>query len=210
MRFRRTRRALAALLQGGALLLAAPAGAVPISGTSGAGDPTVDPALADGAVIDFDAASAGDFDSLTLGDVTFIGTDAPFTVGNSFIGSFNTRGLQSLYNGLDGIPTAFRFDFTVPMAAFGFNFGASDMTWRLRAFDGGGGLIEFFDIDPVFSSNNGEYFGISAAGIAYATLTNQGGTDFVFIENFTTVIPEPSTAVLVGLGVLALGLRRRS
>jgi hypothetical protein len=181
-------------------------------GISGLGDPITNPALTGGTVIDFDAGPTGVFSNITFGNVTFTGVDAPLTIGSDYIGSYNTRGVNSMYNDFDYIPSQFRFDFATPVNAFGFNWGASDNDWLLSAFDSGGGLIETLTVPKVFSSNAGEYFGIAASGIAFATLVDQKDRiaegDYVFIDNFTYVkqqvsVPEPSS--VLGLGLLGFG-----
>src|SRR5688572_10843074 len=90
------------------LVAATTASAAPIIGV---GDPLTNPALTGGAQQGFDAVAAGDYGSLTLGNVTYIGVGAPFTIDGSFNGSFNTTGGQSMLNGFDELPAAFRFDF---------------------------------------------------------------------------------------------------
>lgn len=152
---------------------------------SGTGSPDSDPALTGGTVETFDAGPAQDYASLTLGNVTYIGTTGDFTLGNDFIGSYNTTGVYSIYNGGDFIPNAFRFDFAAPVGAFGFNWGAADNNWLLSAYDSSDNLLETYLVPPTGPSNAGDYFGIQAPNIAYATLVEQGGGDYVFIDNFT-------------------------
>lgn len=152
---------------------------------TGVGDPISDPALSGGVVETFDAGPAGEQNNLTLGNVTYRGMDGTFTIGNAYIGDYNTRGIYSVYNGDDGIPANFRFDFGTPVQAFGFNWGAADVNWVLNAYNSDDVLLESYVIPGTQSSNAGEYFGISALNIAYATLVMQGSGDYVFIDNFT-------------------------
>jgi hypothetical protein len=181
---------------------------------SGFGSP-ID-AIAGGTVIDFETAPSGDFANITLGNVTFTGVGAPLTIGSDYGGKYNNLG-KSIFNGFDYVPNQFRFDFGSTVNAFAFNFGASDLPWRLSSFDVNGNLLDSRIIAPVFASNRGDYFGIAANGIKYATLVNQGSGDYVFIDNFTTTsvanatsVPEPFTIVgtLVG-GTAALRMRKK-
>ena len=180
---------------------------------SGLGSP-ID-AISGGTVIDFETAPSGDFANITVGNITFTGVGAPLTIGSDYDGQFNNSG-KSIYNGFDLVPNQFRFDFGSTVNAFAFNFGASDSPWLLSSFDVGGNLLESITIAPVFASNSGNYFGIAANGIKYATLVEQGGGDYVFIDNFTatsantTAVPEPFTIVgtLIG-GTAALRMRKK-
>jgi hypothetical protein len=200
----------------GILVMTAVAHAAPIAGL---GDPNTSPALSGGTVIDFDAGPTGQFATQTFGNVTFTGVGDPFTIGPDFIGQFNTRGVNSLFNGFGLLPDQFRFDFATPVNAFAFNWGAGDNDWLLSVFDAGDNLLESFVVPKTFASNAGEFFGIAHDGIKFATLTDQNDVfegDFVFIDNFTFVtgptvppVPAPATLLLLGCAITGLVALRR-
>lgn len=197
-----------------ALLAGSQASAAVISGTGLPSD-----VITGGAVIDFDSTAAGLYNSLTFGNVTISGVGAPFTVGGDYNGEYNTSGGQALYNDFDYTPMEFRFDFASTVSAFAFNWGAADTNWLLSAFDGAGNLLDSVNPTATWFSNAGDYFGLSASGIAYATLTGLGGGDYVFIDNFTSTsagggvspVPVPAAAplLLAALGALGLASKRR-
>lgn len=210
---------LAGLAVAASIVFSPSAGAATLSGF---GDPLADPALAGGVQEGFDTTTAGLYNAITIGAVTYSGIGAPLTIGTDYNGVYNNSGGQSLFNDFDLTPSEFRFDFASTVTAFGFNWGAADNTWLLQAFDAAGNLLESMSILGTFSSNKGEYFGISTGtAIAYAILTDQKnditGGDYVFVDRFTTngrstVVPLPGAAVLLlsGLGLLGgLSFRRR-
>ncbi|WP_309744276.1 PEP-CTERM sorting domain-containing protein [Chamaesiphon sp. OTE_20_metabat_361] len=200
-----------AFVLSGISFVAANASAAAISGF---GRPLA--AISGGTVIDFETAPSGNFANITVGNVTFTGVGAPLTIGSDYSGQYNNPG-KSIYNDFDYAPNQFRFDFGSTVNAFAFNFGASNSPWRLNSFDVGGNLLDSTIIAPTLASNRGDYFGISANGIKYATLVEQGSGDYVFIDNFTsrsadnaTAVPEPFTIVgtLIG-GTAALRMRKK-
>ena len=181
---------------------------------SGFGSPLT--AIPGGTVIDFETATLGDFSSLNFGNVTITGVDAPFTITGPTApaNQFNTSG-KSLTNGQDFVPKQFRFDFSTPVNAFAFNFGQAYQPWLLSAFNSGGSLLD--SAVSSYSTNQGEYFGLSAPGISYATLVLQTNINWVYIDNFTSTnvsntqqVPEPFTVIgtLIG-GTAAIRMRKK-
>ncbi|OYU99252.1 MAG: hypothetical protein CFE45_13625 [Burkholderiales bacterium PBB5] len=198
--------ALAAAL----LTLAGAAHASPITGTSGSAAPTV--AGATGTVT-FDALAQTNYSSLTSGGVTFSGVGGSVRVSSSYAGDYNGRGAAYLDNNA-GSTNSLRFDFNSPLSAFAFNWGASDVSWLLSAFDASGTLLESMTTPITNASNAGNYIGIAHSGIKYATLTASSGGDWVFVDNFVTAaagttVPEPASLALVALALGGMVASRR-
>ena len=78
----------------------------------------------------------------------YVGSET-FNVSGAHLTNWDKR-INSSTNGyLDFQPThtnEFRFDFDTAVSAFGFNFGANDSKWMLRAFDSNDVLIEELEI----------------------------------------------------------------
>ena len=175
-----------------------------------------DPSLNGGTIIDFDTTTAGSYSSVTIGNTTFTaGQGTTEIVGGGFIGEYNTRGVNSLYNTQAGDAfSALTFQFSNPVNAFGFLWGGADDIWTLSAFDVNNVLLESRQLPATRASNAGDFFGLSVSGIDHATLVDPLGTgDYVFIDNFTSAqtTPEPSTLALLGIAAFGLlgYLRRR-
>jgi hypothetical protein len=198
------------------MTLASGAHAAPLTGF---GDPLTDPMLSGGIQQGFDTVTTGEYAAITLGDVTYTGTDGSFTIGPNYNGSYNTTGGKSVLNNFDYLPHQFRFDFHATVSAFAFNFGASDTDWLLQAFDSVGALIDSLVIAPVLGSNSGDYFGLSSGTtISFALLTaltddqEEDDDDFVFLDRFTTNgtdVPLPGALLLVLTGIAGLGATHR-
>ena len=193
-------------------LLAVASHAAPISGF---GAPVSDGALTGGTVVDFDSTTSGTYALLTYGDLK-ITANGPMHVGPDFNGLYNTTGGKSLFDPYsdNGGFTAWRFDFASGTNAFGFNWGAADAIWTLRAYDSSSVLLDSLALTATGPSNAGHYFGLAAAGISYATLTTGGGGDWVFIDRFTynardTGVPDSgATLAMLGLAFVSLACFR--
>lgn len=192
-------------------------GAVQAEIIEGTGDIRLEPALAGGRTVTFDQLRSTSYASLTVGNVTFRMVGTLFNISADYAGQFNTRGKKSLQTNasIDVLPQVLRFDFAAPVSAFGFYWGASDFIWDLHAFDASGKLLDAQALPILNDSNQGNYFGLKANDIAYATLANRllSATEHAFVDNFTytQVIPEPGTGflTLAGLGILGAAVRRR-
>jgi hypothetical protein len=189
----------------------------------------LDPALAGGSVIDFGSQPVGTYNSLAIDTVIFTADDKTFQIGTTYSGNYNTSG-QYLGNTSTGF-SAITFSFSTSVDAFGFNWGGSDTTWILTAYDSSDNPLESYNIPAVLSSNSGDFFGLAVNDIAYATLVQNGSwsqlsflgiaglglnlSDEIFIDNFSygndaIPTPEPATMLLLGSGLVALaGFRRK-
>ncbi len=167
----------------------------------------------------FDSAPTGLFNSQLLGNTKFIGVDGPLDISPNYMGQFNTTGVNSLQSGMPFNPikpNVIEFDFTTPVGAAAWNWGAADNAWLMSAYDIGNNLIESHIITLPFSGTNaGEYFGIEASGIKKIILQDQLDNypdgDHVFIDDFTTsfeTVPEPFA--LAPIALCGLALRRKA
>jgi hypothetical protein len=183
----------------------------------------LDPTLAGGSIIDFGSQPVGTYNSLAIDVVTFTADDKTFRIGNTYSGNYNTSG-KYLENTSTGF-SAITFSFSASVDAFGFNWGASDTTWTLTAYDSSDNPLESYNIPAVNSSNSGDFFGLAVNDIAYATLGQNGSlsqlsflglaslglslNDEIFIDNFSyktqsAPVPEPATILFLGSGLVGL------
>lgn len=170
--------------------------------------------LAGSTIVDFESETLGQYSSLTIGDLTITGNDY-FYLETTFSGDYNSSGV---YLGNRQGASNLTFGFATTVSAFGFNIGASNEDWQLNAFDSSDSIIESYTLPQTFSSNAGDFYGIAAAGISYATLVqltniNDYGTDYILLDNVNYVtsaqVPEPATMLLFGSGLAGLACFRR-
>ncbi len=161
-----------------------------------------DPRLLGSTLIDFESVPINSYSPLVVSTVTF---GPSVTVDTSYSNTYNNPG-RSINNNAGAVQNL-TIDFSAPVSAFGFNFGASDVAWTLSAFSSTNVLLASASIGPTFGSNAGEFYGLGVGSplISHVTLTAASSGDFIFIDNFRFVaIPEPSTVALLTLGGLAL------
>ncbi len=215
MNFQNTKRFIStvALNASGALFLAVVAqGQATATAINGLGSPST--AIPGGTVINFESANLGSFSTQSFGNVTISGIGGNLNIDNTYGGQFNTQGiyLQNSAGNTNGI----RFDFSSPVSQFAFNFGASDFTSVLSAYDVSNNLIESVNGPITNAGNAGNYVGLANSGISYATLTL--ANDYILVDNFTfsntpsnaTAVPEPFTIIgtLIG-GTAAVRMRKK-
>ncbi len=157
--------------------------------------------LSGGTVIDFsNGAGTNGTGTYTEGNVTFSSEDgAQIRIDTFYEGRYNTNGhyfqnncQQQTYCLAPLIGDSLKFSFSSPVSAFGFNWGASNLLWDLKAYDSNNNLLETYTLPILGGNNNGEYYGISSdsENISYATLIDQptgDGSDWILIDNFTYV-----------------------
>lgn len=192
-------------------LLATQAIATPINGRAGFAAPTV---AAQTGTANFDTSAQGTYASVGSGNLTVSGIGGAIRVADDYPNRYNGRGAAYLDNDA-GRTSGFRFDFATLVSAFAFNWGASDVTWTLSAFDATGHLLESVLAPITNGSNAGDFIGLANAGIKYATLVSSsaGSQDWVFVDNVSfaaAAVPEPASIALIGLGLAGVvALRRR-
>lgn len=132
------------------------------------------------------------------------------------VGFVWTGGTLTVDSVLSGQLTTLEISFSIPVAAFAFNWGAGFPSWKLSAYDDRSNRLGSYDLPIGRSSNAGDFVGIAStsSNISYARLAVPDDGDWISIDNFTfgdpatpvAAVPEPSTWALMLLGFVGLGL----
>jgi hypothetical protein len=173
-----------------------------------------DPALASSALITLDSEPDGlSFTSHTTlgGELTFSTTNGTLLLSSTWTASFGTTGV-SLQTPANGPTNDITIAFNAPVSAFGFVVNALDIDWSMQAFDTSGnaigGAFTIADQSPPFTGNARRgYAGLATGGadpLIGSIRITATGTDWAIIDNFSLVVAEPSTFVMLTIGLLGL------
>lgn len=202
-------------------VLATMAGALLLAANSVCASPitlATDPALSGGTVVDFESTVLGTYPTLTVGGLTIT---SGATVTND--ASCQYGGTSNCLVNEDS--QSLTFTFTSPISAFGFDLGAVNFDSALTAYDSLNQVLEVVTVPDQVTGGSFPYagfWGINAGSAVIDHFTMQAvisdiyGGDVWVVDNVTYAtgsesnpVPEPSTLLLLGTGLLTVAARRR-
>ena len=168
-----------------------------------------DPSLSGASVINFNSETTGSFTSRTFNDDVTLSTTSGFlNVETTHSGLFGSSGA---YIG-NPLGNNFEINFTNSVSAFGFSWGAANMSWVMSLYDTSNTLIETNNIIGQVGNYNG-FIGATNTGISKVTMTT-AYFDYIILDNFRYVtdsvsVSEPTTTMMLVVGLIALGFARK-
>lgn len=191
-----------------ALFAATSASAAPIYLTNSA-----DSSLSGSTLLNFNAEALGSFNSRAFGsNVTLSTSGTALNVESIYAGSYAATG-NYVANGSGG--NSFDLVFTNAVSAFGFNWGAADMSWTMNLLDSSntliGSLFVAAQTDPyaAFIGANGNGQLIKTVQMVQANYDYILLDDLQFVQGSGTAVPEPASVALLGLSLAGLAALRR-
>jgi hypothetical protein len=183
---------------------------------------SADPALAGAFLIDFNDASYTNtyFTSQTFtvasGEGFTITPDAnDLYLDDTWCVQFGSTGnCLNTTQSSGGANDDFEVVFAGTVSAFGFVVNALDADWTIETFNEAGVSLNIYTLasqSPGLTGFNRQgYFGATESEVIKSFTVSSAGSDWALIDDFSFVsLPEPGTAILLGLGLVTLGSTRR-